>query len=72
MFFLVKKITLQSQGMFRQLLKVPPAVFTLLSVVISAVIWAFLDPTLEPHLRQVRFIMCVNMYNIYVSLHIEA
>lgn len=37
-----------------KLIKVPAVIVTGLTVVIVSNVWGFLDPTLEPHLRQVR------------------
>ena len=36
----------------------PKSLVNSLAVMVSAAIWAILDPTLEPHLRVVRF--CLN------------
>lgn len=40
-------------GSFFQLLKIPGVVVTGFVIVNTSIIWSFLDPTLEPHLRQV-------------------
>lgn len=42
----------QSSGSLWQLLKVPSVLVTGLVVVVGSNTWGFLDPTLEPHLRQ--------------------
>ncbi|XP_049821942.1 MFS-type transporter SLC18B1-like [Aethina tumida] len=39
-------------GSLLNLLKLPPVIFTCLIMVIVAMTWGFLDPTLEPHLRK--------------------
>lgn len=43
----------QSSGSLWQLLKVPSVLVTGLVIVVGSNTWGFLDPTLEPHLRQV-------------------
>lgn len=45
-------ITHKSASMIK-LIKVPAVLVTCLVVVVVSSTWAFLDPTLEPHLRQV-------------------
>ncbi|XP_034234198.1 MFS-type transporter SLC18B1-like [Thrips palmi] len=42
----------QSSGSLWQLLKVPSVLVTGLVIVVGSNTWGFLDPTLEPHLRQ--------------------
>lgn len=53
MLFTECNIASKSTSIFK-LLRVPAVIITGLVVVIVSSTWAFLDPTLEPHLRQVR------------------
>lgn len=39
------------------LVKVPAVIMTGLVVVVVSSVWSFLDPTLEPHLRQVNAVL---------------
>lgn len=43
-------------GSFVRLVKIPAILVIFLVIVVSSNAWSFLDPTLEPHLRQVRII----------------
>jgi len=43
----------QVSGMFRRVVCCPMGLLTLLTVISSTVMWAILDPTLEPYLRKV-------------------
>lgn len=47
-------VTSKNTTVFK-LIKVPAVCITGMVVVIVSSTWSFLDPTLEPHLRQVKF-----------------
>lgn len=40
-------------GSFRSILKIPSVIVTCFIIALVSTTWAFLDPTLEPHLRHV-------------------
>ena len=40
-------------GTFLEILTIPTVIIVGLVIIVTSNIWSFLDPTLEPHLRQV-------------------
>jgi uncharacterized protein YggT (Ycf19 family) len=44
----------KKSGSLLELIQVPSVIMISLVVVVISNIWGFLDPTLEPHLREVR------------------
>ncbi|KAJ8920986.1 hypothetical protein NQ315_015781 [Exocentrus adspersus] len=61
-------------GSLKNLLKLPPVIITCLIMMIVAMTWGFLDPTLEPHLRKFKlspgnigliFLLLSAMYGLF-------
>lgn len=50
----------RKSGSFFKILKEPSVIVIGLVLVANSSVWGFLDPTLEPHLRQVRNFNCPN------------
>lgn len=45
--------TKKESGMIFKMLRIPTISLTALIIIITAISWSFLEPTLEPHLRKV-------------------
>lgn len=55
-------------GSLKNLLKLTPVIMTSLIMMVVAMTWGFLDPTLEPHLRKVSYILVDDSNNFLQGL----